>query len=239
MGSWAIAEKGLLTLFLFALTACIQLYVIEALTRAADRLSDERDRVSVLFRKLQHRVANNMAFVSSLLGMQRKAAESGVASATIILDQARSRLDTMARIHRRLYDPTIIDQPLTAYLEGLATDILEAAGARNVVCVIEVERVKLDLTKLVTLSLLITELMTNSIKHAFLGQPKGTISIKLDHDAEKLILAVHDDGKGFEGVSSSEISLGTTIIRALAQQLGGELEWVKGPGTKVRLAFPA
>ncbi|WLA74227.1 histidine kinase dimerization/phosphoacceptor domain -containing protein [Bradyrhizobium diazoefficiens] len=236
--SWAIGEKGAFTLFFFAVIAGIQLFVIEALNSAVDQLSEERDRVNVLFRELQHRVANNMAFVSSLLGLQRKAAERG-ADATAILDQARSRLDTMARIHRRLYAPNILDQPLTAYLDGLASDILEASGAKNVVCVVQVDHANLDLTKLVALSLLINELMTNSIKHAFTGQEKGTISIRLDREAENLVLAVHDDGLGFDGQTSSDKSLGTTIIRSLANQLGGELQWSKGRGTTVRLAFPA
>ena len=61
-----------LTLVLFCITAGIQLFIIDALNKAVDRLSDERDRVQVLFRELQHRVANNLAFIASLLRLQRR-----------------------------------------------------------------------------------------------------------------------------------------------------------------------
>jgi len=77
--------------------------------------------------------------------------------------------------------------------------------------------------------------MTNSIKHAFSGRSKGTISIKLDREAEKLILAVHDDGKGFEGDFFGDWNHDHSRARAA---VGGELEWERGSGTTVRLAVP-
>jgi two-component sensor histidine kinase len=238
--SWSLAApKATVSLALFWVTAAVQLYVIEALNRAVDGLAAERDRVAVLFRELQHRVANNMMFLGGLLRLQRKAIEAKPEMAPIVLEQAQSRLETMARIHRRLYDPQIVEAPLTSYLQGLAKDILEAAGARNIVCVVEVEPVRLELSRLVTLSLLITELVTNSLKHGFEGRPGGTISIRLDRDADQLVLAIADDGKGLPGEAPGDGSLGATIIRSLAAQLGGDIAWSSGPGTTARIAFPA
>jgi two-component sensor histidine kinase len=239
--SWTLHEPtSLLALLLFWVTAGIQLYVIEALNRAVDRLSEERDRVDVLFRELQHRVANNMTFVASLLRLQRKAIEKSPESGASILEQAQSRLETMARIHRRLYDPKIVDLPLTIYFEELAKDILEARGAKNIVCVVEVVPVKLELPRLVTLSLLINELITNSLKHGFAGRDGGTISVKMDRESERrLVLSIRDDGRGFASDKPSEGSLGMTIIRSLASQLGGEITWSGASGTTARLAFPA
>ena len=105
-GSWAIRDGNTAAaLIFFWITAGIQLYVIEALNRAVDGLSSERDRAAVLFRELQHRVANNMSFVASLLRLQRKQVEARPESALAVFDQAQARLETMARIHRRLYDP--------------------------------------------------------------------------------------------------------------------------------------
>jgi len=77
--------------------------------------------------------------------------------------------------------------------------------------------------------------MTNSIKHAFSGRSKGTSSIKLEREAEKLILAVHDDGKGFEGDFFGDWNHDHSRARAA---VGGELEWERGSGTTVRLAVP-
>jgi two-component sensor histidine kinase len=238
--SWAVDDaKTVWALVFFWVTAGIQLYVIHALNQAVETLSSERDRTAVLFRELQHRVANNMTFVAALLRMERKAMDENPQRAALLLEHAQSRLETMARIHRRLYDPEIVDLPLTAFLEGLAADILEAAGARNIVCVVEVVPARLELPRLVALSLLINELITNSVKHGFAGRESGTITVKLDREAETLVLQVQDNGAGFAGEPSGGRSLGMTIIRSLAGQLGGEMSWSRAGGTTARLTFPA
>jgi two-component sensor histidine kinase len=240
-GSWAIRDAGAAaTLIFFWITAGIQLYVIEALNRAVDGLSSERDRAAVLFRELQHRVANNMSFVASLLRLQRKQVEKKPDSALAVFDQAQARLETMARIHRRLYDPHSADLPLTVYFEGLVKDILEAAGAKNIVCLVEVAPAKFDLARLVTLSLLVNELVTNAIKHGLAGRDSGTVTVRLEQEAQNYVLAVEDNGKGMaEEPAASSASLGLTIIRSLGTQLGGEVSWSANGGTTARVAFPA
>jgi two-component sensor histidine kinase len=239
-GSWSISDgSSAASLVFFWVTAAIQLYVIEALHRAVDSLTAERDRVGVLFRELQHRVANNMSFVASLLRLQRKQVEADPQRALAVFDQAQTRLDIMARIHRRLYDPQIADLPLTVYFEGLVKDILEAAGAKNIVCVVEVTPAKFELARLVTLSLLINELVTNAIKHGLAGREAGTISVSLQPEAQSYILSVRDNGKGMEEMPAAAGSLGLTIIRSLATQLGNEVSWIASGGTTVRVAFPA
>ena len=239
--SWAITWPGLLTMILFCITAAIQLFVINALNRAVDRLADERDRVEVLFRELQHRVANNMAFIASLLRLQRRAVEARPETSVAVIDDAEQRLQTMARIHRRLYDPEIAGQPLSIYLEGIVKDMLEASGATNIVCVVEVPPVSFDLSRLVTLSLLINELITNAVKHGFFDGRSGTISIRLDRDAQNYVLSVADSGGGLaeEASPATALTLGMTIIRSLANQLGGEMRWSSTAGTTAKLVFPA
>jgi two-component sensor histidine kinase len=86
-------------LLLFCVAAGIQLFVIEMLNRTVDRLSDERDRVAVLFRELQHRVANNITFVASLLRLKRRTLDAAPQNAAAVLDEAETRLGTIARIH--------------------------------------------------------------------------------------------------------------------------------------------
>jgi two-component sensor histidine kinase len=239
--SWAIRDGDtLVTLIFFWITAGIQLYVIEALNRAVDGLSSERDRADVLFRELQHRVTNNMSFIASLLRLQRKQVQARPDTALAVFDQAQARLETMARIHRRLYDPQSADLPLSAYLEGLVKDILEAAGAKNIACTVEAAPVKFDLARLVTLSLLINELVTNAVKHGLAGRDSGTISVRLQHEADSYVLTVADNGKGMaQEPAGSEASLGLTIIRSLAAQLGGEASWAAIGGTTARVSFPA
>jgi hypothetical protein len=162
--------SGHLSMIFFTVTAAIMLYVIRTLNLAVDQLSAERDQSAVLFRELQHRVANNLQFVASLLRLRRQTDSTG----TQALEEAQNRLELMARIHRRLHDPHALRMPLSEYFQGLCGEILEATGAKNVVCIVEVSPVAFDLRRLIILSLLLNEIVTNSVKHAFVDGQKGT-----------------------------------------------------------------
>lgn len=100
--------------------------------------------------------------------------------------------------------------------------------------------VRLDFQRMVTLSLLVTEVITNSIKHAFDPDKKGTIAIRLDREAERYVLMLQDDGRGLpaEFDPATSASLGVRIIQNLAQQLRGELTFDGSKGVATRLVFP-
>ena len=96
---------------IFFVTACIELYVIRTLNLAINDLSLARERSNTLFRELQHRVANNLQIVAALLHLRKKTLERDSDGARA-LEAARSRLDLMARVHRRLHDPKAVDLPV-------------------------------------------------------------------------------------------------------------------------------
>jgi two-component sensor histidine kinase len=134
---------GYLTWALFALTCFIQLYVIHVLNRTVDELSRARDRSAALFQELQHRVANNLQFVAAMLRMKRRVLELDPSAGERLFESAQSRLDTMARIHRRLYSPQSLDLPIGEFIEGICTDILTARGVQNVKCAVQADHVSL------------------------------------------------------------------------------------------------
>jgi two-component sensor histidine kinase len=238
--SFAIkTPQGVWALVFFWITVAIQLFIVEALYRAVRTLSLERDRAAVLFQELQHRVANNMAFVASLLRLQQKAVTVHPEDAVPLLKQAQARFETMARIHRRLYDPAIVDLPMATYFEGLVRDILDASGSENIVSHVDVPAEKLDLARLVSLSLLVNELITNSVKHGFAGRTGGTITVRLKRMGPDYVLSVEDDGRGAKDLDGKTDSLGMTVIHSLASQLGGEITWSGKEGTTAILTFPA
>jgi two-component system, sensor histidine kinase PdtaS len=105
---------------LFAFTCAIQLYVIQALNRAVDELLIARDRSATMFQELQHRVANNLQFVASLLRLKRRALESDPSAGERLFESAQSRLETMARLHRRLYSPDSIVFPPVRFFKVYA-----------------------------------------------------------------------------------------------------------------------
>jgi two-component sensor histidine kinase len=203
---------------------------------------ESHNRSTALFQELQHRVANNLQFVAAMLRMKRRALESDPSAAERLFESAQSRLDTMARIHRRLYSPDSIGLPISGFFQGLCADILMSRGVQNVNCVVKAPQVTFDLERLVALGLLINELVTNSAKHAFTDGKGGTISITLEEEAGKqFTLTVKDDSKGLPpGVDLvNGGGLGHRIVNSLAVQLGGELLWIEQQkGTVARLVFP-
>jgi two-component sensor histidine kinase len=237
-----IWPAGYVAIVLFLLTSAIQLYAIEMLNRTIDALVAERDQSAIMFQELQHRVANNMQFVAGLLRMQSRNVGSDPDGGARALEDAKNRLETMARIHRLLYDPAAIGLPLGQYFQKLCTDILDATGAKNVVCVAETPPVTFDLRRLVTLSLIVNEVITNSLKHAFDKQQQGTISIMLERQPNnRYALTIKDNGRGLPANFDFGQcrGLGARIINGLAEQLGGELSFDGTRGMTTRLVFPA
>jgi len=126
---------------------------------------------------------------------------------------------------------------VSQFFKDLCTDILNASGARNIVCIVEVPPITLDLKRLVTLALLVSEIVTNSVKHAFATDQQGTISIKMECKDRQCVLQVSDDGRGMPEGAKSE-GLGSRIVQSLATQLGGTIAITSAGGTQARVEFP-
>lgn len=238
-GSIAIEFRDVVTMIIFTLTAAFELFVVGTLNLAMEDIGIARERSHTMFRELQHRVANNLQFVAGVLrtGQKSVAGESAEAGA---LADARARLELMSRVHRRLHDPAAVDLPVGDYLEELCGDLI-AASDRPFVCLsVSAEPVRLDLESLMSVSLIVAELVTNSLKHAFNGREAGALTIRLDESAGIAELSVADDGPGlpadFERARKGR--LGQGIVQSLAAQLDGTLVFRSGPGTTATLTFP-
>jgi two-component sensor histidine kinase len=221
------------------LTATLELYVIKILKGVMNDLFAARERSNTLFRELQHRVANNLQFVASLLLRERRSLESGSAGATA-LEAAQRRLDLMGRVHRRLHDPSAADLPLGEYVNDLCADIIKASDAPDVELTVKAGPLHLDLESLMSVSLIIAEIITNSLKHAFRNQRTGSICVRLEAREALCVLTIADDGcglpAGFQETQST--GLGQGILESLSCQLGGKLSFESQHGTTVQLAFP-
>ncbi len=246
-GTFLLDAQTGLALGFYAFIVAVDIALIHLMRVAGERLSAERavsaqlyEQQRTMFQELQHRVANNMQFVAALLALQRRKVVENPQEAVGVFDEAQTRLETIARIHRRLYDPALADQPVGPYFQELCADLLGATGARNIVCLVDVPPVRLDLARLTTLSLLVVEVVTNALKHAFQGSGRGTITIRLETlDGGQAALSIADDGPGipasFDPAASR--SLGFRIVQGLAAQLDGTLSYANEGGTVVRLVF--
>ncbi|UHC17276.1 DUF4118 domain-containing protein [Methylobacterium currus] len=246
---FVVSAQSALALAFYVFIVAVDIALIHIMHTASARLRHERavtaglyEQQRTMFQELQHRVANNMQFVAALLTLQKRRVGTDPQAALAALDEARVRLETISRIHRRLYDPDRISLPVGQYLQELCADLLDATGARTIVCLVEVPPVRFDLTRLTTLSLLVVEVVTNALKHAFPEGAGGTITIRLETTApDRMALTVADDGRGIPAGFDPETSrsLGLRIAQGLAAQLDGTLTYSGGPGTVVRLDFAA
>jgi two-component sensor histidine kinase len=239
-GTFTLATPHRITVAIFVLTAALELYVIRTLNLAIHELSESRERSNTLFRELQHRVANNLQFVSSYLWSKRKslAADSAGAAA---LDAARARLDMMSRVHRRLHDPSSVDHPVGEYLKLLCMDLIKASNTPDIRLTVRADPAAFNLETLMTLSLIVAELVTNSLKHAFQGREDGEIMIGIACRKGICSLTVADDGSGMpeNAEAARKGSLGQDILQRLARQLHGEISFERGAGTVAKLDFPS
>jgi len=236
-----------LALCLFAFVALVDVLLIHVVAGALDHLREERarsqslaDTRESLFRELQHRISNNLQLVSGLMRMQRGRVADP--EARKVLEEAANRLVLIGKLHRHLNDPSGTPVGFDAFLQTLCSDLIEASGARNVVCLVRADPVALGPDRTIPLALVASELVGNALAHGLAGREGGTITVTLDTQADGwLALSVADDGAGlapgFDPVRGG--SLGLRIVRALATQVGGEFALFNQGGAVGRLAFPA
>jgi two-component system, sensor histidine kinase PdtaS len=204
---------------------------VEILERA------ERNK-SMLLHELTHRVANNFAAVAALIN--RKSSTVGDAKAKSVLEEAVGQVAVMARVHSRLHtgsDGIVLDSE--DFLLELCKDLGLSMGrgrALSVECV-AVNR-PLAVAHAIALGLVVNELVTNAIKHAFPGERRGRIRVSLEEGEGQLCLCVEDDGAGYRGRPHGK-GLGLDLVRALSDQLGGHMEVnVSDGGCTFRVIFP-
>ena len=238
-GTFVLERHEQLAMVAFVLTAGLELYVIRILNISINDLSEATERSNTMFRELQHRVANNLQFVAGLLAHERRNLAKGSAG-SLALEAALGRLGLMARVHRRLHDPAVVDLPLGQYLSELCADLVKASDAPRIQLTVEAEALVLDLESLMTLSLIVAEVVTNCLKHAFQQKVVGSIWVRFVERRGHYILSIADDGSGLpdDFVQLGGDSLGRGILRSLASQLHGSLTFEESSGTTVRLVFP-
>jgi PAS domain S-box-containing protein len=202
------------------------------------RTIDEKD---VLFRELHHRVKNNMQVISSLLQLQEEYIEDERLISAI--HDCEQRITSMALVHETLYrSDSISDIPFEVYLQNLADEVASSvATLGDISTEINVGDVRFNLDTVVTLGLIINELMVNSMKHAFTGRGRGTITVSLKEEAGSYVLTYTDDGIGLPGGFSIDScnSLGMRLVRVLSRQISGTVKIGGGetPGARFTITF--
>lgn len=219
---------------------------IEALNATLEsRIRDRTATVERLMVEVNHRAKNSLQMVSSLLHMHaRRSARTDVRQE---LEEARSRVLTIARVHDRLYRA---DHAATVKLDELLTDVGEDLGPTLVTIdgfpvnlSVKAASVELGVDKAVPLALAVNELVTNSVKYAFSGRGNGHVWVNLSlTQGGSARLTVEDDGTGLkEGFEPSVSSgLGMGLVTGLVRQAGGVFSFGRSErgGARFVIDFP-
>lgn len=199
-------------------------------------ISEQHKHLQVLLKEVHHRVKNNLQIISSLMSLQHRTVEDEEVAK--VLNESKRRVEAIALIHQKLYQDDKINRvDFNSYLNEFveAQKILSPTVEFSYVS----EEVVLSLDKSVPLGLIISEVITNSIKHAFKGIQNPKISIQLNRVENDYSLIVEDNGVGLPDDFNLDEpkSLGTEIIKALGDQIDAKIHPKVNNGTQFLIIF--
>ena len=191
---------------------------LRELQESRDRFETLAAQQALLLQEVNHRIANSLQLISSLIDLQaRKVADADAREA---LKRAAERVEAVALVHRRLYtgndvEFVAMDQYLSGLIEELRRSVSTGEQVGQITLVADPIRVETD--KAVSLGLIVNELVTNALKYAYPGQ-HGDIRVGFCRQADTIELVVEDDGVGYqEGAAPKGSGLGTMIVSAMAR----------------------
>lgn len=195
----------------------------------------------LLLKEIHHRVKNNMQTVSSLLNLQSRRL-SNPADAEVFRE-AQHRIRSMSLVHELLYQsPTLARIEMSEYLRRIASNLLpppETAPGR-IRMKLDIEEIFFNIQTAIPLGLIVNELLSNTLKHAFPGGRAGHVDLALcRRDGEGFLLSVKDDGIGLPDSFDQRAaeSMGFMLVSLFVEQLNGRIEIIRRDGTEFRIFF--
>jgi two-component sensor histidine kinase/PAS domain-containing protein len=209
--------------------------------RAEEQLKASLREKEMLLREIHHRVKNNLQVICSLLNLQSGHLDSQ--QALVMLQNSQHRIRSMALVHEKLQQSWELARvDFGDYVKGLMEYLFYAYGVdpRLVTQEVDVADISLSVDTAIPCGLILNELISNSLAHAFPGERRGCVSVGLHVDEDgRIVLLVGDDGVGFP--DDVELwgarTLGLQLVCALVQQIGGTIELDRSRGTAVKITF--
>ena len=202
-----------------------------------EKALEEKD---TLMKEIYHRTKNNLMVISSLLSLQSRYIKDE--DTQNIFKESQNRAKSMALIHEKLYRSGDLEHlNFTEYIINISNDLYDTYTLdKNLIkLVLDIDEVTLNVEISIPLALILNELLTNSLKHAFPNDKGGEIKVELKKYNGKFKLSVGDNGIGFpEDLDYHNTNtLGMLIVNSLIDQIDGELNLEKTNGTKFTVTF--
>ncbi|MGA2677259.1 MAG: PAS domain S-box protein [Methanobacterium sp.] len=195
----------------------------------------------LLIKEIHHRVKNNLQIISSLLYLQEDYVKEDF-KAVNVLQESQNRVSSMALLHEMLYQSEDLSQiNFSEYIKNLVSKLFNSYSIKNnITPIINVDNICLNMETAVPCGLIISELVSNSLKYAYPDDSNGELIISLQYLKNELELIISDDGVGFpENLDFRNIksSLGLKLVNSLVKQLDGSIELGRSRGAKFKIKF--
>ncbi len=199
--------------------------MVDALVEQRTReLQEALETKTLLLHEVDHRVKNNLTMIGSLLRLQaRSIPDTGLRST---LENMLERVDALAAVHRQLYQSSDLRKfDIGQFIEQMVTDIVGAAGRDDIKLKFDLARLEIASSKASAVGLIVNEIVTNAIKHAFADGRSGILTITVQEENGRARIKIADDGPGFDANTVRSGSLGRTLIDRLGRQIGDTPLW--------------
>lgn len=222
--------------------------------RANVELQAALEAQSLLLNEVDHRVKNNLQMISSLIVMQsRNIPDANIRQSLMSMLE---RVEALSAVHRRLYQSNDVSRfDLAEFSRDLTRDLVNASSRSNVRLEFDLEPVEVPADRAAPIALMVNELVTNSLKHAFLENRPGKIALSVKRIDGHATITVQDDGVGMHthgdsinvrgdgdgraGIEYGKGSFGKSLVEALGRQVRATTEWQHAdPGTRVEIRWP-
>lgn len=224
---------------IFILVALFVAIVGEGMRSALERQVKSQREAELLFEEQTHRIKNDLAIACSLLALQARAQPSP--DVRDALESAVGKLNVLAKSYEYLRMLSAVDETvdMQEYLSDLCWHLGERLrGIRPIAVDVSAANVVAGKRKATRIGLIVNELATNALKHAFPGDRAGSICVKLERGPSRLVLVVQDDGIGCP--EDAKDGTGSRLIRLLVQQMRGTMtRGLTEIGCQVTIIFPS
>jgi PAS domain S-box-containing protein len=194
---------------------------------------------TALLHEVDHRVKNNLQMVSSLILMQSRTIPDPAIQES--LRAMLERVEALSTVHRRLYQSDDVTRfNIADFVRDLLQDLIEAFGSDNLRLQLDLEPIEIRADRAAPMALMINELATNALKHAFNGDGREhRLAARIGQPDGRLLIEISDNGSGMNGAAPSGSSFGMRLVKALSKQLDATISWSDaGPGTRVKIDMP-
>ena len=213
---------------------------ITELKQYETEIQDSLHEKEILLQEIHHRVKNNMQIISSLLSIQTRYIDDK--ESINILKESQNRVKSLAMIHEKLYKSKTFNKIyLIDYVESIVWDLFYSYAIEKgrIKPILDIDDIKLNIETSVPCGLIITELVSNSLKYAFPNKSEGELEVSLKIKDDHYEMVISDNGVGIpENIDFFNTdSLGLQLVNSLTDQIDGEIEFDRNNGTKFTIIF--